>query len=118
MPGALPLPVLPLSASRVAVDPAAVAALPAPLYESASAIRSGTPALLSAWDHAAAAAAAAAAQHTGLVLADCRPGCAAELAACAAAVEDLASGLRGAAATYAQDDEDALPAVRARAWIP
>jgi hypothetical protein len=103
----------------MAVDPAVLAGVPPAVLLGAEALRSGAPALLSAWDQVSAALAEA---RTGEVLAASRPGAAAALEACAAAVDALAAGLRRSAIVYAGVESAALPpgsaGDRTQAWMP
>jgi hypothetical protein len=103
----------------IEADPAALAGVPPKVLASAEELRSAAPALLSAWDQASAALADA---RTGEVLGASRPGAAAALEACAAAVDALAAGLRRSAIAYAGVESAALPpgsaGDRAQAWMP
>jgi hypothetical protein len=103
----------------MAVDPAALAGVPAGLLQSSQLLRSGAPALLSAWELASAVLAV---ERTGAMLASSRPGSAIALEACAASVEALASGLRASALIYAGAEAAAGSAAavgdRMQAWMP
>jgi hypothetical protein len=90
----------------MAVDPEALAWPPAALLHCAQKLRSGAPALLSAWDQAAGVLVD---ERTGAVLASSRPGSAAALEACAATVEALGSILRRGAMIYASAEPAACP---------
>jgi uncharacterized protein YukE len=106
-------------APAVAADPVALSAVAGQLQQRAVAIRSGTPALRSAWLHAGEALVT---QRTGAVLAGAWPGSGAALEACATAVEALAQTLRAGAESYASAEAAAVPAAltveREGAWIP
>jgi hypothetical protein len=106
-------------APAVAADPAALGAIAGQLQQRAAAIRSGTPALRSAWQNSAAALAT---ERTGAVLAGAWPRSGAALEACAESVEALAQTLRVSADGYARADAAAVPATLAAgrdgAWIP
>jgi hypothetical protein len=91
---------------RLAVDPAALAHLAVQLDDRAAALRSGAPALSSAWQQAAAALAA---QHTGAVLAETWPGSGSALEEFAASVEALALALRLGGVSYAGAEAGAVP---------
>lgn len=98
--------------ARFAVDPAAMAHLAVQLHERADALRSGAPALSSAWQQAAAALAA---QHTGAVLAATWPGSGSALEEFAASVEALALALRLGGVGYSGAEAGAVPgAIAAR----
>jgi hypothetical protein len=107
------------ASSAIAVNPAALASVPAGLLQRAQLLRAGVPALFSAWEQAAAALAE---QRTGAVLASSRPGCAAALEDCAVTVEALASSLRWGAMAYSNAELAAAAGVptgdRAQAWMP
>jgi hypothetical protein len=103
----------------MSVDPAALACAPPELVQRAQMLRSGTPALLSAWDQASAVLAL---ERTGAFMASSRAGSAAALEACASPVEALATSLRTSALIYASAEAAAgsAPAVggRRQAWMP
>jgi hypothetical protein len=96
----------PAAAPPLAVDPLALAELAGQLRERAAALRSGAPALASAWQQAAAALAA---QHTGAVLAATWPGSGGALEEFAASLEALALALRLGGIGYASADVAAVP---------
>ncbi len=90
----------------VAADPSALAQLAAQFQQRASGVRSGTPALLSAWQQTAAVLTA---QHTGAILAAAWQGSRAALDECAGAVEALARALHRSEGSYASAEASAVP---------
>ena len=96
--------------ARLAVEPAALAQLAGQLHDRAAALRSGAPALSSAWQQAAAALAA---QHAGEVLAATWPGSGSALEEFAANVEALALALRLGGVSYAGAEAGAVPNISA-----
>jgi uncharacterized protein YukE len=92
--------------SQVAVDPAMLARLAGQFQQRAAAMRSATPALISAWQVAADALAG---QHTGELLAATWPSSRAALEGVAGSVEALARVLGSSAAKYADVDAAAVP---------
>lgn len=99
---------------RVAVAPADLASMPPGLIQRAELLRSGAPVLFSTWDQVSGALAG---RRTGAVLASSRPGTAASLEACAAAVEALASSLRWSARAYADAEAAAGASLGDQAWM-
>ena len=97
--GAAPSPVL-------RVDPVALAQVAGALTAQAEAMRSGAPALQSAWIQASSELSS---ERTGAVLAEARPAAAVVLDEFMASVESLARTLRSSALTYAQADAAAIP---------
>ncbi len=91
--------------TQLAADPAALAELAAQFQQHVSVVRSGAPALVSAWQQAAGVLAA---QHTGVILAATWPGSRAALEACAGSVESLAQALRRSAGSYSSVEAAAV----------